>query len=154
MLASRGYSHYEISNWALEGRESRHNLAYWRNLPYIGAGVAAHSCLGGCRFANTKNLDKYIAGYSGESLPALEMSEEISRELEIAETVILGLRLCAGICLSEIRRRFNIDIMVYYKRQIEEMIDAGLLEKADGYIRLTVRGRLLGNEVFWRFLPQ
>lgn len=154
LLASRGYNHYEISNWAIEGRESRHNLTYWRNLPYIGVGVAAHSCLGGYRFANTTNLDNYIAEYSGGSSSVPELNEEISPELELAETVILGLRLCEGINLGNIRCRFGIDIMVYYKRQIEEMVDAGLLEKADGFIKLTPHGRLLSNEVFWRFLPE
>lgn len=154
LLASRGYNHYEISNWAIEGHEGRHNLTYWRNLPYIGVGVAAHSCLGGYRFANTTNLDNYIAEYSGESSSVPELNEEINPELELAETVILGLRLCEGINLGDIRCRFGIDIMVYYNRQIEEMVDAGLLEKADGFIKLTPHGRLLSNEVFWRFLPE
>ncbi|MFC1953422.1 radical SAM family heme chaperone HemW [Chloroflexota bacterium] len=154
LLAAHGYTHYEISNWALPGSECRHNLTYWRNLPYLGVGVAAHSCLDGHRLANTKNLDKYLEDFSGKSALVPEMDEEISPELELAETVILGLRLGEGINPDDIHRRFGIDTVVHYRQQVEEMVQAGLLERADGYIRLTRRGRLLSNEVFWRFLPE
>jgi len=149
LLSAQGYRHYEISNWALAGRECRHNLTYWRNLSYLGVGVGAHSCLDGHRIANTKNLDKYLADPS----PAPEMDEEISPELELAETVILGLRLCKGIDLDDIHRRFGIDIMDHYSQQVGEVVDAGLLEQVGRRLILTRRGRLLSNEVFWRFLP-
>jgi len=153
LLAAQGYSHYEISNWAMAGHECRHNLTYWRNLPYLGVGVAAHSWLDSHRLANTRSLDKYLSDFTGKSSPVPELDEEIDPELELAETVILGLRLCEGIDFSDIHRRFGIDILAHYRQQVEEMVDAGLLEQADGRIKLTCRGRLLGNEVFWRFLP-
>jgi oxygen-independent coproporphyrinogen-3 oxidase len=153
MLAARGYGHYEISNWALPGRESRHNLTYWRNEPYIGVGAAAHSCMNGRRFANTKDLDKYIAGFSGETLPPPELDEKITPELELAESVILGLRLGEGIKIEDIRQRYGVDVLTRYRPQVEEMVGAGLLERSNGNIRLTGRGRLMSNEVFWRFLP-
>ncbi len=152
-LAAHGYSHYEISNWALPGRECRHNLTYWRNLPYIGAGVAAHSCMDGHRFANTKDLDKYLGYFSGKKSSLLELDEEINPELELAESVILGLRLGEGINADDIKSRFGIDILAHYRRQVEEMAAAGLLEQTDRHLKLTRRGRLLSNEVFWRFLP-
>ena len=152
-LAAADYRHYEISNWALAGRECRHNLTYWRNQPYLGVGVAAHSSLAGHRLANTRSLDEYLAGFSREASPVPELDEEIGPELALAETVILGLRLDEGIAPDDIHRRFGIDIMVHYQQQVAEMVDAGLLEKAGGYIRLTRRGRLLSNEVFWRLLP-
>ena len=153
LLSAQGYSHYEISNWAIAGRECHHNLTYWRNLPYLGVGVAAHSWFDGHRLANTKSLDKYLGGFSGKSSPVPELDEEINPELELAETAILGLRLCEGIDLDDIHRRFGIDILVYYRQQVEEMVDAGLLEQAGRRLILTRRGRLLSNEVFWRFLP-
>jgi len=153
LLAAHGYRHYEISNWAKEGRECRHNTVYWQNLPYLGVGVAAHSCLGGHRLANTRSLDRYMAAFASSVLPVVEMDEEINPELECAETIILGLRLCPGISLDNIHQRFGIDILEHYRRQVGEMVDYGLLEHADGHIRLTRRGRLLSNEVFWRFLP-
>ncbi len=154
LLAAHNYGHYEISNWARQGQECRHNLTYWRNLPYLGVGVAAHSCLDGHRLANTKSLDKYMDGFFGKVSPVLELDEEINPELELAETVILGLRLCAGIDIDDIRGRFGIDILLHYHQQVEELAGYGLLEHADGYLKLTRRGRLLSNEVFWRFLPE
>jgi len=154
LLAAHGYSHYEISNWARPGRECRHNITYWRNLPYLGVGAAAHSCIDGHRLANNKSLDKYIADFSGKTSPLPEMDEEINPELELAETVILGLRLGEGIDADYLQNRFGLDILAHYRRQVEEMSIAGLLERTDGYIRLTRRGRLLSNEVFWRFLPE
>ncbi len=153
LLAAYGYGHYEISNWAMAGRECRHNLTYWRNLPYLGVGVAAHSYLDGHRLANTTSLDKYLAYFSEETTAKPGMDEEINPELELAETAILGLRLCEGIDPADFRRRFDINIQAHYQPQIEEMVEAGLLERDGGRIRLTRRGRLLSNEVFWRFLP-
>ena len=154
LLAAQGYGHYEISNWARPGHECRHNLTYWRNLPYLGVGVAAHSCLDGHRMANTGSLDKYMADFSGKLSPLLpELDEEIGPELALAETVILRLRLSEGVYADDIRHRFGIDILTHYGRQVEEMVVAGLMERTDGNIKLTRRGRLLSNEVFWRFLP-
>ncbi|RJQ37930.1 MAG: radical SAM family heme chaperone HemW [Dehalococcoidia bacterium] len=138
LLTQHGYRHYEISNWALPGRECHHNLVYWHNQPYLGIGVAAHSHIGNHRFANTSNLDKYL---TGTLLP--EMDEAISPDLELAETAILGLRLDEG-----------IGVDTRYQEQVEELTAAGLLERAGRRVKLTGRGRLLGNEVFWRFLPE
>jgi oxygen-independent coproporphyrinogen III oxidase len=154
LLAAHGYDHYEISNWAKPGYECRHNLVYWYNLPYLGVGVAAHSCLGGHRLANTSDLDKYLRDFTSQSPWKPEMDEVINPTLELAETVILGLRLGNGIDNKTINSRFGIDIMERFRPQIEEMTTAGLMERSDGHLRLTPRGRLLSNEVFWRFLPE
>ena len=154
MLQEHGYNHYEISNWAKEGYECRHNLVYWHNLPYLGAGVAAHSYIDGHRLANTADLDSYLNAFSGNLLPARELDEEIGPELKLSETVILGLRLSEGIGLDDIKRRFGVDLLRHYERQINETAASGLLEYSGRRIRLTRRGKLLGNEVFWRFLPE
>ncbi len=146
MLSAHGYRHYEISNWARPGRECRHNLVYWRNLPYLGIGVAAHSCLDGHRLANTSSLDDYLLAFSRGALPEKAMDESISSELSLAETVILGLRLDAGVSAAGIQDR--------YRQPVAEMTALGLLEYSGGNLRLTRRGRLLSNEVFWRFLPE
>ena len=169
LLAASDYRHYEISNWAKDGPstsfnsvqdrvlrtsyECRHNLVYWQNLPYLGVGVAAHSCLNGHRMANTSDLDKYMTDFVAGSSFLPEMDEEISPELELAETVILGLRLDKGIGMVDIKDRYGIDVLSYYQGQIEEMKEAGLLECNGEYLKLTRRGRLLSNEVFWRLLP-
>jgi oxygen-independent coproporphyrinogen III oxidase len=154
LLAKHSYNHYEISNWALPGRECRHNLVYWHNFPYLGIGVAAHSCLGGHRLANTNSLDKYLADFTGHSPWKPEMDETLNPALELAETVILGLRLGEGIKKETVNNRFGVDIIERFHPQIEEMVSAGLMEQNNGHLTLTPRGRLLSNEVFWRFLPE
>lgn len=153
LLAAHGYRHYEISNWAEEGRECRHNMVYWQNQPYLGVGVAAHSWLDGHRLANTGNLDEYLAAFAGKRPLLPDMDEVIGLDLELAETVILGLRLEAGVDINSLKNRFGIDVLSYYSQPIREMVDSGLMKHTGEYIRLTRRGRLLSNEVFWRILP-
>jgi len=153
LLAAHGYRHYEISNWAKEGRECRHNMVYWQNRPYLGVGVAAHSWLDGHRMANIGNLDEYLAAFAGKRPLLPDMDEVIGLDLELAETVILGLRLEAGVDINSLKNRFGIDVLSYYSQPIREMVDSGLMKHAGEYIRLTRRGRLLSNEVFWRILP-
>lgn len=157
-LEEGGYDHYEISNWAKGGYPSRHNLACWHNLPYLGFGAGAHSYADGRRSWNVDQPDEYMERVSGmvmaEGLgPAVEESEVIDRSLEIAETMILGLRLIHGLRLDSFARRFKIDVMHVYGRQVGELTDLGLLEVTEEVLCLTPRGRLLGNEVFSRFLP-
>ncbi len=154
ILEEKGYLHYEISNWALRGKECRHNLVYWQNLPYLGVGVAAHSCLDGHRTANTNSLEEYLAAFSGDAPYRPAMDEVISPELELAETVILGLRLGKGVNVEAVRNRYGVDIAARFPKQIADMSAAGLLVQAGPNITLTPRGRLLSNEVFWRFLPE
>jgi oxygen-independent coproporphyrinogen-3 oxidase len=170
-----GYEQYEISNWArgiqnskfqipnsidpisnlqspISNLQSRHNLTYWRNEPYLGFGAGAHSCFGGQRFWNVLSPLEYIQRIErGESVVAGH--EPINRELEMAETMILGLRLNEGIGFSEFAARYGEDARVKYARQFNESRELGLLELSDERARLTPRGRLLSNEVFWRFLP-
>ena len=152
LLAARGYRHYEISNWAMEGRECKHNLVYWKNLPYLGIGIAAHSYLDGHRFANTPDLDSYMDALL-DNASVRDLDEAIGPELQLSETVIMGLRLDTGVCLDDIHSRFGINLLKQYGKQVGELTDLGLLEHSEQCIRLTRRGRLLGNEVFYRFLP-
>lgn len=156
MLADAGFVHYEISNWAKSGFACRHNLVYWLCRPYIGAGVAAHSYIDGYRLANTPDLDKYLACFSPENdnpLNAVEMKEPISPALILSESIIMGLRLCNGISINGLNSRFGINFTDCYHKPLEEMTEMGLLEVEDGNLKLTAKGRLLGNEVFQRFLP-
>jgi oxygen-independent coproporphyrinogen-3 oxidase len=168
-LAAAGYQHYEISNWALPSRQCRHNLAYWLNEPYLGFGAGAHSCFGGFRFANVKDPHRYIPlveesaqgdGRAAEglapfltSLRHIASAEQMTAARAMAETVVLGLRLVAGLPLKEFRRRFGQDLMSVYGAQVEELETLGLLERVNGCLRLTANARLLGNEAFQRFLP-
>ncbi len=153
LLTACSYRHYEISNWAKAGSECRHNTTYWLNKPYIGIGISAHSWIDNHRLGNTCNLNEYLASLAG-NLPLLPaISEYIGPELELAETVILGLRLDTGIGIDDINNRFVVDLMEHYGQTIEELREAGLLRFAGGRLMLTASGRLLGNEVFLRFLP-
>lgn len=155
-LARAGYAHYEISNWARPGFECRHNLLYWRNQPYLGLGAGAHSWFAGRRWANVREPRTYIERIErmecGGS-PVAE-SEEIGLALEMAETAILGLRLVEeGVNLGAFRTRFGVEFTDVYGSEVKELLGLGLLEASPGRVRLTRRGRLLGNQVFQRFLP-
>lgn len=152
-LEDHGYVHYEISNWAKPGYECRHNLVYWQHGQYLGVGVAAHSYLDEHRLANTSDIDKYLQSISSGQIP-VDMDEHISPDLDLSETVILGLRMTEGISYRDIWRAFGFDSLWKYRAEIRELIEMGLLESDGSNLRLTRRGRLLGNEVFLRFLPQ
>jgi oxygen-independent coproporphyrinogen-3 oxidase len=165
-LAAAGYGQYEISNWAKPGHECRHNLTYWRNLPYIGLGAGAHSSFAGHRFAEVRPIAGYIsrvraavAGDNGESgtdtLPAgaIASDEAIPPALEMAETAICGLRLNDGISLAEFAERFGRSFEQVFDERLAEVRDLALIETVGDRVRLTEHGRLLGNEVFERLLP-
>jgi oxygen-independent coproporphyrinogen III oxidase len=155
-LGAGGYEHYEISNWARrspnQDRRAQHNLRYWRNQPYFGVGAGAHSSYNGFRYANLRAPLGYIKRQAaGES--AIDSAERISRELEHGETMLLGLRLAEGVSRSAFAARFGVDVEDIFGPVLTELAEVGLLEGAGDRIRLTQRGRFLGNEVFCRFLP-
>jgi oxygen-independent coproporphyrinogen-3 oxidase len=151
-LARQGYAHYEISNWAKPGFECRHNLVYWNALPYLGTGAGAHSYIDNHRTSNTNSIDDYLLLIKQHQSAAV-MDEEIPPDLQVAEAIMLGLRLVDGISPDNINTRFGININVRYQPQIAELQEMGLIEFTKGMLKLTARGRLLGNEVFHRFLP-
>lgn len=160
-----GYTHYEISNWAQRGRRSRHNLTYWRNEPYLGVGPGAHSYIRGHRFSALRSPREYIrrmrdsrAGVctSSEydrirSVPVVADIERIDTDMEVAETMMLGLRLEEGIGISAFTRRFGAPPSAFFADTLDELERLGLLCTREGALRLTKRGRILGNEVFHRF---
>ena len=166
-LEREGYRHYEISNWARPGQESLHNLTYWKNGSYLGVGPGAHSYLGRWRFHNLASPREYVrsmslagpvepaaAGLTAEVLgrfPVVGGVECVDEALEMAETMMMGLRLDEGVGESSFESRFGWRLDSVYGEQLEELVGHGLLERGDGVVRLTARGRLLGNEVFLRF---
>lgn len=152
-LDRAGYAHYEISNWAKPKRESRHNLNYWQNGTYIGIGAGAHSYFNGERFWNAAHPLEYIRRIK-ERGKAFAGKEFISPEIERADYIILRLRLLDGLDLQEFKIRYGSDIRELYGDEISFSKETVLLEEVDGKLRLTPKGRLLGNEVFQRFLPE
>ncbi len=151
-LQQAGYMNYEISNWSLPGQHSRHNLTYWQNLPYIGMGAGAYSSFANRRFSNEREPLAYIKQLKAGRLPEVE-SEVISREQAMAETAFLALRTSIGLHLSTFEQRFAQPLAQFVGDRLHLVEEAGLLEKEDGWLRLSKRGRLLGNEVFLRLLP-
>jgi len=151
-LESAGTAQYEISNFAREGCESRHNLKYWTRQPYLGFGVDAHSMLvspGGefeaVRFSTADVLEQYVAGTALRRTP-------VSRQAALEENFFLGLRLARGINLQELSAHFDAQAVETARRAIAEFVADGLVVEDGDYVRLTSRGRLLSNEVFQRFL--
>ncbi len=169
-FAAAGLRNYEISNWARPGMESRHNIAYWRNVPYLGVGPGAHSFLGGYRFANMKSPVGYMTKVRAWQPPPAANVDALLRELpgpvadinpmnartEMADSVILGLRLAEGVSESAFRARYGLGLQDAYGDAITQNVSLGLLrvdvEKRDSVLRLTEQGRLLANEAFVRFL--
>ena len=174
-LAAAGYAQYEISNWARPGRESRHNIVYWRNNPFIGVGPGAHSYLRGTRFSVMSQPREYIArmkelaqgapppplALTGERLmdpdvlraiAPMEGFDPYTDKMERAETLILGLRLNEGVCVDTYAERFGQSPLDLFGAAIDESVSLGLLVRDGCMLRLTPRGRLLSNEVFVRIM--
>jgi oxygen-independent coproporphyrinogen-3 oxidase len=146
-LASRGYEHYEISNWALPGFRSRHNLKYWRREPYLGFGAGAHSFDGAERWANAHDPAAYVAALAAGQL-ALDEREAVDGKQALSEELFLGLRQLDGIDLAAIESRYRIDL----GERVQPLVDEGLLERFDGRLRLAPDRVTVSNEVFVRLL--
>ncbi|MBE3559461.1 MAG: radical SAM family heme chaperone HemW [Ktedonobacteraceae bacterium] len=153
VLQQHGYMNYEISNWALPGKHSRHNLTYWLNLPYIGMGAGAYSFFGGRRYSNEREPAAYIRLLKAGRLPEVE-SERPSLSQAMSETAFLALRTAAGLHLPTFKERFGLPFEDFVGDRLRRVNEAGLLEYAGDWLRLSKRGRLLGNEVFRRLLPE
>jgi oxygen-independent coproporphyrinogen-3 oxidase len=141
LLAAVGYEQYEISNFARPGRESRHNIKYWKLDPVYGFGVSAHSFDGRERYSNERDTAKYVEMITSSG------SAEVTREpVDIdSEAAFLGLRLEEGIVVDDALRE-------KYGREIDEAVENGLLETDDGRLKLTLRGKLFSNDVFAIFV--
>ena len=151
-LQSAGIAQYEISNFAREGFESRHNLKYWVRQPYFGFGVDAHSMLRSAtadfeavRFATVDSLERYTSG-------AVVERTVVSQQAALEEAFFLGLRLNRGVSLRELDTKFGKDAIDQARTTIAELIEDGLMLQRGDFAGLTSRGRLLSNEVFEKFL--
>ncbi|HCF84205.1 MAG TPA: coproporphyrinogen III oxidase [Ktedonobacter sp.] len=151
-LQEAGYKNYEISNWSLPGFQSRHNLTYWHNLPYLGMGAGAYSSFGGRRFSDVRDPVEYIRLLKTHQWPEAE-SETIDKAQAMSETAFLALRTAQGLHLPTFEQRFAIPFTQFVGDRLRFVEEAGLLEREPDRLRLSKRGRLLGNEVFLRLLP-
>ena len=159
LLMRNGFVQYEISNWSRPGHACRHNLQYWRNLPYLGFGAGAHGYAHGQRYSNVLAPSAYIERLNAGSpttfplSPALQQSTTIELDDEIGETMMMGLRLTEeGVALAAFAQRFGQPLDERFGREIRQLTARGLVEITDGRLRLTRDGRLLGNQVFREFV--
>ena len=150
-MYKHGKNHYEISNFANEGYESKHNLVYWENNHYYGFGAGAHGYIDGERYSNAGPLKKYMSPLSEGKLPIFEKHSVTKKEM-MEEEMFLGLRKISGVSIEHFQQKFSIHPLDVFKQSINEMVDKGLLQVKNDKILLTDRGHYLGNEVFQAFL--
>ncbi len=153
-LASRGYLRYEISNFAREGYACRHNLNYWNNGEYLGFGVAAHSAVRmreWTRYANVDTIREYLRLIGRKRRPVREIIRLFPAD-EMFESVMLGLRLTAGVDRAAFRARFGVDLADAYASAMECLRERGWVVETPERICLTRRGLDLQNEALGYFM--
>ncbi|KMT49101.1 coproporphyrinogen III oxidase [Bacillus cytotoxicus] len=150
-MEKHGYHQYEISNFAKEGHESRHNLTYWNNEAYYGFGAGAHSYINGERIQNVGPLKQYFAKIDETGFPYLDVHQVTEKE-RMEEELFLGLRKTKGVLKKAFQQKFGVKMEDVFANQLAHNKAHGLLEEKDGHVCLTRTGKLLGNEVFQSFL--
>jgi oxygen-independent coproporphyrinogen-3 oxidase len=150
-LTLEGYGHYEISNFAKPGWESRHNLKYWTDQPFLGFGCSAFSYLDGKRWGNERNPWKYIGRINHEGQAVDGLFQLAQRELQ-EESIFLGLRMMRGLDCRQFQTRFGLDFYERYGRPLDFLQQGGLVECSPDRVRLTPKGCMLSNEVFAELL--
>ncbi|WDN88398.1 hypothetical protein BuS5_01366 [Desulfosarcina sp. BuS5] len=151
-LAENGYKQYEISNFALDAkiagtdRRSRHNQKYWSNIPYIGLGPSAHSYIEPARWWNTSNLEEYIRLIS-ENRPPILGKELLTREQQIMESILLGLRTSEGIDIEKFEQRFGSSFYDQFGKTVSYLEEKGYLAAGQARCALTPKGLLLHDSV-------
>jgi len=164
-LGEKGFKHYEISNWAMDGFESLHNKQYWYNNDYIGIGAGAHSQFAGNRYSNVGSLIKYIQcmqqgsdyfksnrkGFPKSS--ALLEFKSLNKKDRMLETMMLGLRLTEeGVSSVKFKDRYKEDMRIIFKNEIEDLNNKGLIEWNSESLKLTQHSQFIGNQVFLKFI--
>ncbi|AMY11224.1 Oxygen-independent coproporphyrinogen-III oxidase 1 [Luteitalea pratensis] len=150
-LEAVGLCQYEISNVARPGRESRHNLKYWRDSGWLAFGCGAHGSRDGRRWKHVADTRMYIERVAAGAEPTGE-ARMLDPEAQLGEALFMGLRLTEGIATDLYRVRFGQDVWTRYGEALAPAVEAGLLVREMGRIRLTRRGMLLANEVMQVFV--
>jgi oxygen-independent coproporphyrinogen III oxidase len=156
-LRGAGLNRYEISNYALPGRHSRHNVNYWQLGDYLGLGAGAHSYLQtdmdsipGKRWSNEKNPGRYMLLIDGNGIAVTER-EDIDRDKAAGEFLFLGLRMISGVSSEAFRSSFGRPPVEFYPK-LKTWREAGLIEEESGNLRFTAKGLLLANSIFVEFV--
>lgn len=144
-LTAAGYRHYEISNFALPQRESRHNSSYWRDVPYMGLGASAHSFDGRQRSWNVADIEAYIAAIGRGERPCTV--EALDPDTHYEDVVLTSLRTAEGIDLGKIRRDFGSQRLDFLLAAADQDLRQGYLVREDDHLRLTRRGIYLSDGI-------
>lgn len=147
-LKSNGYIHYEISNFAKEGYESKHNMDCWNQKEYIGFGLAAHSYLNKKRYSNTENLKTYLEDVEKNRI----IHEVQTTESERNEYMLLGLRKIDGINIQDFKNKFVDNPIYLYREELNKLVMDKLVNVDENYIKLTNKGIDLANLVWEEFV--
>lgn len=150
-LLSEGYEHYEISNFALPGYESRHNSMYWSASEYYGFGLAAHSYFHSERISHVEDLNTYIARAYDDLDAIVSERVVIDEEEKMKEFFLLGLRMIEGVSVNDYKDRFG-DLPIHLHRLLEKHVSEGLLEHQSDRYYLTETGLDFANLVFRDFV--
>ena len=150
-LKSNGYNQYEISNYAKENFECKHNILYWKCEEYVGLGVSASGYLNEIRYNNVCELERYEEIILDGKKP-IEWEENVSIKDKIEETIFLGLRMNEGVRIDDFKEKYDFDFNKEYKNEIEKLSKLKLIEINGGKMRLTQKGKEISNSVFVEFI--
>ena len=152
-LEKSGFNHYEISNFAKENKETKHNMNCWNQQQYRGFGIAAHSYVEGLRFSNTTNLEEYIDNaFNGDFRKNIRVHERQNEECMKKEYMLLGLRKLEGISITEFKNKYKENPLFLYKRELNELVQEKLIIIGGDRIKLTNKGLDLANQVWEKFV--
>ncbi len=146
-LQENGYKHYEISNFAKLGYESKHNMNCWKQMEYLGFGLGAHSYYEGKRFSNVSNLQEYEKNSFKKIVHEVQDENEKQKEY-----MLLGLRKIDGIKISEFKNKFALNPLYVFRNEINKLVEANLLAVDADYIKLTNKGIDFANIVWQEFV--
>lgn len=145
-LGRAGFEQYEISNFAKPGRRCAHNLIYWRNEPYIGAGPSASGCDGRQRYKNVADVGRYVRMIEAND-DAVTERETIDRETLMLEMVLMQLRMVEGLSIERFRARTGEDPIALFRPKLNRLVEAGLITVSDSAIALTREGFLVADSI-------
>lgn len=151
LLLGAGYHRYEISNYAKERKECKHNLGYWERKEYLGIGLGAASLVQNTRYKNVDDLSYYMER-SSDIKAIQENVEKLLLQEQMEEFMFLGLRKMEGVSITKFENTFGKNIDECYGVQIQKLVEQGLLERKNGRVMLTKQGIDVSNYVFGEFL--
>ncbi|PRP52821.1 coproporphyrinogen III oxidase [Bacillus halotolerans] len=152
-MEAAGIHQYEISNFAKQGMESKHNLTYWSNEEYFGFGAGAHGYIGGIRTVNVGPVKHYIDLIAEKGFPYRD-THEVTMEEQIEEEMFLGLRKTSGVSKKRFEEKYGRSLDKLFPGVLKELSEKGLILNTESVVCLTHQGKLLGNEVFGAFLGE